>query len=574
MHNETEMYRSLVDAVQDYSIYMLSPEGSVATWNTGATRIEGYEAPEVIGNPFSMFFPEEDRESGLPEEILSQARTLGRYETEGWRVRKDGTQFWAHATLSTVLNDARELIGFAKVTRDVTAHREAMRQLRHAASTDPLTGMWNRTAFLEEVERWTESSEKFALSIIDLNGFKLVNDTWGHATGDALLRQTAEKLHANEALGVIAARLGGDEFAVAARTPEPDDSRKLASELADAMRTPVELSGETHEVSASVGLATFPSDATSVSELLIQADAAMYDAKQAGSTHPVWYEPGLIERSASRRFLGRQILGAIERGEFVLEYQPQSSLQDAAVVGWEALVRWNHPTLGLLSPGDFIPLAEASGAIVALGAWILREACFNAASWTSEARVAVNVSALQLADRSFFDFVSTAIRESGLDPSRLELEVTESSLNFQRKETFELFSQLQHMGVLIALDDFGSGFSSLDTLLAFGFDRVKVDSSVLHDSLQPCRTRDLLRAILALGHALTANVLVEGVETEAQRELLRAEGFDEIQGFLTGRPGAGPAAGSTAAHRSSFASSTPSIPATVDRLRGGSPADQ
>ena len=266
----------------------------------------------------------------------------------------------------------------------------------------------------------------------------------------------------------------------------------------------------------------------------------MYTAKEQTSEAALLYSEGLLEVTSSRRYLGRRVPAAVAGGEFELQYQPQSSLRSSAVVGWEALVRWRHPVLGLLAPDAFIPIAEANGTIVELGTWVLRQACHDAAQWQEPARIAVNVSAAQLVDADFVPTVARALADSGLDPHRLELEITESTLIAHRRDVIEKFAAVQGMGALIALDDFGSGFSSLDTLLAFNFDRVKIDRSVLQASLQPLRTRNVLRAILALGHALTASVLVEGVETEQQRDLLRTEGFDEIQGFLTGAPGVGP----------------------------------
>lgn len=533
---DAEMFKLLVEAVEDYSIILLSPDGEVSSWNRGAERIKGYEETEILGTYFSHFFTADDRENGIPEQILDEARRHGRHETEGWRVRKDGSHFWARATLNAVEDEQGSLIGFAKITRDVTAARETSRALRTAALTDPLTGMWNRTAFLDELDRWVATDKVFAASIIDLNGFKLVNDSLGHAAGDTLLKSFAEHLHDAASGGIIAARLGGDEFAVAAQTHEGYACDDFVELLAEAVRKPVMLGDAQSEVSASVGVACFPEDATNVSELLARADAAMYEAKDTQSEHPVTYREGLLKRSASRRFLDREIAGAIGRGEFQLQYQVQTSLRDGAIVGREALIRWHHPVLGTLYPGEFISLAEANGSIIELGRWVLAQACSDAAGWPDRTRVAVNISALQLRDEDFASTVAESLRSSALDPQRLELEITETTLIRQRTEVVDVFARLQALGVKIALDDFGTGFSSLDTLLAFAFDRIKIDRSVLHASLQPSRTRSVLRAILALGHALTTTVLVEGVETQNQLELLRGEGFDEIQGFFVGRP--------------------------------------
>ncbi|GAA2178355.1 hypothetical protein GCM10009847_08170 [Leucobacter tardus] len=540
MDHDVALFRYLVDAVEDYSIYLLSPSGIVQTWNRGAQRIKGYAAAEIVGRSFATFFSDEDRAHGEPEQILAAARAHGRFETEGWRVRKNGSRFWAHVTVNAVTDEQGVFIGFAKITRDVTVARETTSALHRAASTDALTGLSNRTTFFAALEAWVDSSAPFAVSLIDLNDFKRVNDTHGHSVGDELLRASAMNLRRGEDHGVVVARLGGDEFAVAALTPDQQALTSFMHWVSGVMREPLGLGEHRGPIAASVGVARYPVDGHEVSELLMRADAAMYTAKEQSSEAAVLYSEGLLEVTSSRRYLGRRVPAAVAGGEFELQYQPQSSLRSSAVVGWEALVRWRHPVLGLLAPDAFIPIAEANGTIVELGTWVLRHACHDAAQWQEPARIAVNVSAAQLVDADFVPTVARALADSGLEPHRLELEITESTLIAHRRDVIEKFAAIQAMGALIALDDFGSGFSSLDTLLAFNFDRVKIDRSVLQSSLQPLRTRNVLRAILALGHALTASVLVEGVETEQQRDLLRTEGFDEIQGFLTGAPGIGP----------------------------------
>lgn len=540
MDHDVALFRYLVDAVEDYSIYLLSPSGVVETWNRGAERIKGYTAGEIVGRSFATFFSDEDRAHGEPEQILAAARAHGRFETEGWRVRKNGSRFWAHVTVNAVTDEQGAFIGFAKITRDVTVARETTSALHRAASTDALTGLSNRTTFFTALEDWVESSTPFAVGLIDLNDFKRINDTHGHAVGDELLQASALNLRRGEDHGVVVARLGGDEFAAAARIPDQQALTAFMNWIAGAMREPLGLGEHRGPIAASIGVARYPLDGSEVSELLMRADAAMYTAKEQTSEAALLYSEGLLEVTSSRRYLGRRVPAAVAGGEFELQYQPQSSLRSSAVVGWEALVRWRHPVLGLLAPDAFISIAEANGTIVELGTWVLRQACHDAAQWQEPARIAVNVSAAQLVDADFVPTVARALADSGLDPHRLELEITESTLIAHRRDVIEKFAAVQGMGALIALDDFGSGFSSLDTLLAFNFDRVKIDRSVLQASLQPLRTRNVLRAILALGHALTASVLVEGVETEQQRDLLRTEGFDEIQGFLTGAPGVGP----------------------------------
>ncbi|MDO9395792.1 MAG: bifunctional diguanylate cyclase/phosphodiesterase [Herbiconiux sp.] len=532
-----EMFRYLVEAVEDYSIYFLTPDGVVASWNAGAERVKGYAPEEIVGSHFSRFFTDDDRLAGVPDALLRQAREAGRMTTEGWRVKKGGATFWADVVIHAVHDQkSGEFLGFAKITRDVTTARESTAALHRAATTDSLTGLLNRPAFFATLGRWAEQGAEFAVAIIDLNDFKQINDSRGHSVGDAVLVGCARNMQSHADESTVFARLGGDEFAAAAlslagRTPED-----FAEALTQIVAAPIESNGERLHIKGSVGVSTSPSNGRDASELVLKADAAMYDAKERQLAGAVFYSEGLLLRANSRRLLGLHIRDALDRGEFALVYQPQAALGSSSVVGYEALIRWNHPELGVLDAGEFIPLAEANGTIVPLGAWALQQACRDAAGWRSEARVAVNVSATQLVSEGFVDDVRAALDASGLAPGRLEVEITESTFIRHKSAVIEKLRTLHGDGVLIALDDFGTGFSSLDTLLTFPFDRVKIDRAILHETLYPARSKEVLRAILALGHALTASVLVEGVETEEQRDLLRLEGFDEVQGFLIGPP--------------------------------------
>jgi diguanylate cyclase (GGDEF)-like protein/PAS domain S-box-containing protein len=531
------MFRYLVEAVEDYSICFVTPEGVVASWNAGAERVKGYSPDEVVGVHFSVLFTPDDREAGVPEALLRKAREAGRATTEGWRVKKGGDTFWADVVIHAV-HDQKDgrFLGFAKITQDVTAARESTAALRRAATTDSLTGLLNRAAFFSTLDRWAERGSEFAVAIVDLNDFKQINDSRGHSVGDAVLVGCAQNMQAHTDEATVFARLGGDEFAAAALLIPGRNVHDFAEQLVAIVAAPIESNGERLHVRGSVGISTSPPDGRDASELVLKADAAMYDAKDRQLAGAVLYSDGLLLRANSRRLLGLHIRDALDRGEFQLVYQPQAALGSSSVVGFEALIRWHHPQLGVLDPVEFIPLAEANGTIVPLGAWALRQACLDAATWPSERRVAVNVSATQLVSDSFVTDVRAALDGSGLAPGRLEVEITESTFMEHKAAVVDKLRTLHDDGVLIALDDFGTGFSSLDTLLTFHFDRVKIDRAILLESRCPARPKEVLRAILALGHALTASVLVEGVETEEQRDLLRIEGFDEIQGHLIGPP--------------------------------------
>jgi diguanylate cyclase (GGDEF)-like protein/PAS domain S-box-containing protein len=531
------MFRHLVEAVEDYSIYFLTPEGNIASWNAGAERVKGYTPDEVVGRHFSVFFTPEDRESGIPDSLLRQAREAGRVTTEEWRITKGGTAFWADVVIHAVHDqESGRLLGFAKITRDVTAARESRAALQTAATTDSLTGLLNRAAFFSTLDRWADARAEFAVAVVDLNDFKQINDSRGHSVGDAVLAGCARNMQIHSDDATVFARLGGDEFAAAALVLPARNALEFAERLEAIIASPILSNGERLHVRGSVGISTSPADGRTASDLVLKADAAMYDAKERQLAGAVFYSDGLLLRANSRRLLGLHIRDALDRGEFQLVYQPQAALGSSSVVGFEALIRWHHPELGVLDPGEFIPLAEANGTIVPLGAWALRQACLDAAGWRSGRRVAVNVSAAQLVSDGFVDDVRAALHGSGLISGRLEVEITESTFIRHKSTVIEKLRMLHDDGVLIALDDFGTGFSSLDTLLTFHFDRVKIDRAILHETVHPARSKEVLRAILALGHALTASVLVEGVETEEQRDLLRLEGFDEVQGYLIGPP--------------------------------------
>ena len=379
--------------------------------------------------------------------------------------------------------------------------------------------------------------EPFAVLCIDLDRFKAVNDTLGHPVGDALLRKVGERLSKAAREGDVVARLGGDEFAVIqVGTDQPTASEALAARLVDLIGRTYVVDGHMLNIGASVGVALAPSDGDDADALLKHADLALYRAKADGRGVFRFFETGMDARMQARRSLEIDLRKALALKEFELAYQPQVRSEDGAVSGFEALLRWRHPERGAVSPADFIPLAEEIGLITPIGEWVLRTACAEAATWPDSVSLAVNVSPVQFRGAKLVDTVTSALARSGLAPSRLELEITEGALLDNTDTVLKVLNSLRDLGVRISMDDFGTGYSSLSYLQKFPFTKIKIDQSFVRrmDDSPDCSA--IVRAVAALGASLGMKTTAEGVETEAQRERIRAEGCTEIQGYLTGRP--------------------------------------
>ena len=423
---------------------------------------------------------------------------------------------------------------------DVTALRAAQSRISFMARHDLLTGLPNRAVLREDLERAfsrNKRGEELALLCLDLDRFKPVNDTLGHAAGDALLRQVAERLLACARESDLVVRLGGDEFAlVQFGTAQPASSTVLARRLIDAMAQPFDLDGHTVHIGTSIGIAVAPFDGDNPETLMRNADLAMYRAKSEGRGTLRYFEPEMDARMRERRGLEADLRQALARGEFALDYQPQFDTDSRSVVGVEALLRWHHPQRGLVSPIDFIGLAEETLQIVPIGHWVLQQACRDALAWPTDVRVAVNVSALQFRDGSLLHSVLTALKASGLPPRRLELEITETVLARDAQQALATLHDLRSRGVRVAMDGFGTGYSSLRNLRSFPFDRIKIDRSFVRDAATNPDTQTIIHAIAALGRGLRMQITVSGVETPEQLRAVRAQGCTEIQGFLYSRP--------------------------------------
>jgi diguanylate cyclase len=425
---------------------------------------------------------------------------------------------------------------------DVTDQQRSQARIQHLAYHDSLTGLLNRAAFTEQLDLTiTDASAaetKFAVIAIDVDRFKDINDSYGHAVGDLVLKTLATRLTLSPRDGEIFARLGGDEFAAIKRFDGMDSLHEFLRRVENALHTRIEAAGVTIATAASIGVAVFPDDGGDRSKLINNADLAMYRAKAEFDRHVAFYEREMDEHARQRRAMAKDIWSALDEQSFFLAYQVQKSVATGDITGYEVLLRWNRPGYGLVSPADFIPVAEETGAITAIGTWVLRTACAEAAAWPEPYKIAVNVSGVQLGQVDLIEVVRNTLVETGLAPERLELEVTETSIIADKRRALHILRQIRAMGVSIAIDDFGTGYSSLDTLRSFPFDKIKLDRSFMNEVERNEQSKAIVRAILALGRTLQVPVLAEGVETREQLEVLRVEGCNEAQGFLLGRPGA------------------------------------
>jgi diguanylate cyclase (GGDEF)-like protein len=487
-------------------------------------------------------FPEVYSEAYVPIEI--DARRVGVFKVfidQTERAQGIGQAFALLCALVVLITCALAAAAGWAANRKLRDKLRTEDRLRYLASHDVLSGTLNRASFVDllKASAWRQQrgGAGFAVLCIDLDRFKEVNDGQGHATGDEVLRKVGERLRAVLRQGDAVARLGGDEFAVLqAGVQRPDDVARLAQRIVEVLGEPFDCAGTLIRCGASVGAALFEPGIEDTELLMKQADAAMYQAKAAGRGRYSFFDAQVEAQMEDRRALARELRNALAQGELSLKFQGLFGNDGHSLLGYEALMRWTHPSRGEVPPSLFIPLAEESGLIVELGAWALRQACHEAALWPAPLHVAVNLSAAQFQRGDLEATVAAALAGSGLPPQRLELEITESLLISNTQQVIETLGRLSATGVRVAMDDFGTGYSSLAYLWQFPFDKIKIDRAFVKDLSHDPKVDLIVKSIVELAHALQIRVTGEGVETAEQLQALRRHGCDEVQGYLLARP--------------------------------------
>ena len=430
--------------------------------------------------------------------------------------------------------------GWVATHEDITEQRRSEIRIEHMAHHDALTDLANRVLLNERLEHAligaARRDEMVAIHHLDLDQFKAVNDTLGHPGGDKLLKMVADRLRLLVRENDTVARMGGDEFAIVQIAADPTDATTLAQRIIRTMSEPFDIDGHRAMIGASIGIAVGPGDGLSPDELLRNADLALYRAKDEGRGTFRFFEPGMDLQMQVRRIMEHDLRKALAAGELELYYQPIVNLANNEISGFEALLRWNHPTRGLVAPNAFIPLAEEIGLIVPIGEWVIKQACATAALWPEDIHVAVNISAAQFRSPGLTQIIVAALAASGLCPTRLEIEITETVLLQDKETTLDALHQLRALGVRIAMDDFGTGYSSLTYLQCFPFDKIKIDRSFVKDIAENAGSLNIVRAVAALANGLGMKATAEGVETKEQLDTIISEGCTEMQGFLFSHP--------------------------------------
>lgn len=524
------------------AILVTDESATIQKVNPAFTAMTGYEQDEVIGKTPKIFSSQFQNHS-FYENMWKSLKETGHWKGEVWNRRKNGELFVELKTIVSIKNKQDKTVQYVSVSHDITDYKRKAEQINHLAYHDALTGLPNRHLFQDRLAQSLAHAhlhqELLAILFIDLDRFKIVNDSLGHNIGDELLKNTALRLAGCIREGDTIARIGGDEFIILLPTVLPRQVDRIAQRILEEMKAPFAIDGHELFISASIGVSLYPNDGLDQDTLIKNADTAMYKAKEMGKNTYQFYTPTMSSQSFEKLGLETQLRKAIERNELILYYQPQMDLATRKVVGIEALVRWQHPDCGLVSPDKFIPLAEETGLIVPLGEWVIRTACQQLKKWHDQGicplKMSVNISVRQFQQQNIVGLVEDVLKTAQINPASLELEITESIL--QNIDTIiPQLNKLKELGVRISIDDFGIGYSSLNYIKSFPVDTLKIDRSFVRDIYSDARNATIVMTIIGMAQTLQMDVIAEGVETEEQLHFLKQQQCDGIQGYFISPP--------------------------------------
>ena len=543
MENNLQLAQKIIDHTNE-GIIVTDADGLITQVNIAYSEITGYSSKELFNrNP--SFLKSGTHTPVFYKELWNTLQTTGHWSGEIWDNKKNGESFPQWLSISAIKDSNKKIINYVGLMHDITKEKQIEAELKSIAYYDSLTGIPNRLLFkdrlMQEIAHCDREEKSLAVMILDLDDFKLVNDSLGHDAGDILLSAVALRLKNKTRKIDTVARLGGDEFAIIlSQLEELDTATNIAQKIINQIEQPYVINGNTVNISASIGIATYPKDSDKVATLIKYADLALYSAKDAGRNTFAFFSKELQDETNHFIETKQALSQAIENNEFEVYYQPQIELKTNKVIGMEALIRWNHPTKGLIYPDSFIGLSEKTGLILPIGAWILKEACIQTEKWSKQfntpLEIAVNLSTKQFKDENIIELIKDTLKQSELTLGKLELEITESSLVDNIEGAIQTMNKIQQLGIKLSIDDFGTGFSSLNYLKRFPIHTLKIDRSFIQDLVQDADDRAIIESIILLSQSLKLNVIAEGIEDGEQLAFLNQKNCRYGQGYLFSKP--------------------------------------
>ncbi|WP_078595222.1 GGDEF domain-containing phosphodiesterase [Evansella clarkii] len=539
------LIRNLFNALEETSHVVISDEkGSMAYVSESFCSILKYRKEELEGKYYTEL---RDRlMTGSDRERLKEVFLSGtNYETETMPVSKDGNPFIMKTSIMPLVKSEEGITKFSIILhQDITRLTQAEKAIKQLASTDNLTGLPNRGKFEQDVAEYIEGDKSlqrsFAVLLIDLDRLGYYSEILGQHTGDKLTRNIANALVGLNHKGIQIYRYGANEFSILLKEPESaSEAEGIAKDILQLFNSPFSADGDELMLSASIGITVYPDQGNTQEAVINHAEDAMHHAKEAGQANLQWFRPSIRTKQKEKLIMERKLRAAVENKAFQLKYQPQIDLKNMAVIGAEALIRWEDKELGAVSPERFIPLAEETGLINPIGDWVLEEACRQAKKWSDEGyslRIGINISPLQFQKRGFVEKVNAVLQDSGLEPGKLDLEITENHLLRNREESLRTLGKLKKIGIRISIDDFGTGYSSLSYLQRFPVDTLKIDRTFIKDIINNSKDQAIVTSIIQLAHNMNLRVIAEGVESSDMLPFLNARNCNEMQGFLYSKP--------------------------------------